>query len=383
MGSIALESPDTAAGDAAADGPRLIYATPEELAAARYDNANVQAALEALHQDGFVVLKGVVDVAHVEAISAYMNVEADELVRNNAKPFNQGVNSNILQGPPLKDEKYLYNDIFFNPFVIQLMNTFVFPYTLPLFSPVVHLSHPHCKPPIPTPFHPPQLFNPPLQNILTPIFTPLTTQRNSYLGATPIWNFLTGNNALPKTSNLRQPVHKDIVFYHPQCPFFVIANIPLCPFNPSTGSTEFWLGSHAHTSGHDQVIAKQTDTLTNARLRVGEPICNVREEVVEERRKVRPPVQPVCEKGDVMLRDLRTWHAGMPNESEEYRIMLALGYQAQWYPNHTLRCKLPLSQGNFFMKHGGQPVEVRADLLPDDSDFQKLNDVFSFRHTND
>jgi hypothetical protein len=30
-----------------------------------------------------------------------------------------------------------------------------------------------------------------------------------------------------------------------------------------------------------------------------------------------------------MLRDLRTWHAGMPNESEEYRIMLALGYQVR------------------------------------------------------
>jgi hypothetical protein len=28
-----------------------------------------------------------------------------------------------------------------------------------------------------------------------------------------------------------------------------------------------------------------------------------------------------------MLRDLRTWHAGMPNESDNYRIMLALGYQ--------------------------------------------------------
>jgi len=71
----------------------------------------------------------------------------------------------------------------------------------------------------------------------------------------------------------------------------------------------------------------------------------------------------------------------MPNESEQYRIMLALGYQAQWYPNHTLRAKLPLSQGNFFFRHGGLPVEVRADLLPDDSDFGMLNDVFTFRHT--
>ncbi|KAH8821309.1 phytanoyl-dioxygenase family protein [Xylogone sp. PMI_703] len=324
MGSIA---PQDAPAPPAADGPRLIYATPAELNASRYDEANLQAALEALHQDGFVVLKGVVDVDHVDQISDYMNAEADELMKSNAKPFNQGVNSNILQGPPLKDDKYLHNDIFFNPFVIQLMNI--------------------------------------------------------YLGSKPIWNFLTGNNALPKTSGLRQPVHKDIIFYHPRCPFFVIANIPLCSFTPATGSTEFWLGSHAHTSGHDQIIATETDTLTNGRLRVGEPICNVRPEVVEERRKIRPPVQPVCGKGDVMLRDLRTWHAGMPNESDGYRIMLALGYQAQWYPNHTLRCKLPLSKGNFFMKHGGQPVEVRAELLPDDSDFQKLNDVFSFRHTND
>lgn len=35
------------------------------------------------------------------------------------------------------------------------------------------------------------------------------------------------------------------------------------------------------------------------------------------------------------------------------------------------------------MKHGGQPVEVRADLLPDESDFGALNDVFSFRQSID
>lgn len=252
-----------------------------------------------------------------------MTGEADEIIKNNAKPFNQGVKSNILQAPPLKDAEYLYNDVFFNPFVIQLMNT--------------------------------------------------------YLGAKPIWNFVTGNNALPHTKGLRQPVHKDITFFHPQCPFFVIANVPLCTFNPTTGSTEFWLGSHASTSGHEQMIATPETHLANARLVVGEPTTNVLDQVREERRKVRPPVQPNCDKGDIMLRDLRTWHAGMPNESDEYRIMLALGYQAQWYPNHTLRTKLPLSQGNFFMKHAGQPVEVRADLLPDDSDFGTLNDDFQFR----
>jgi hypothetical protein len=53
--------------------------------------------------------------------------------------------------------------------------------------------------------------------------------------------------------------------------------------------------------------------------------------------------------------------------------------KAQWYPNHTLRSKLPLTQGNFFLKHAEQPVEVRADLLPEDSNFGVLNDVFEFR----
>lgn len=36
------------------------------------------------------------------------------------------------------------------------------------------------------------------------------------------------------------------------------------------------------------------------------------------------------------------------------------------------------------MKHGKQPVEVRADLLSDDdSDFGKLNDIFNFRPTEE
>jgi ectoine hydroxylase-related dioxygenase (phytanoyl-CoA dioxygenase family) len=107
----------------------------------------------------------------------------------------------------------------------------------------------------------------------------------------------------------------------------VIANIPLCPFNPTTGSTEFWLGSHASTSGKEQMIAGPETHLANANLIVGEPTTNVLDQVREERRKIRPPIQPICDKGDIMLRDLRTWHAGMPNESDEYRIMLALGYQ--------------------------------------------------------
>lgn len=315
--------------DGQVDTPRLVTPTLAELKASAYDSPNIEAALEGLHQDGFVVLKSVVDVAHIDRLNVQMSKEADDLLNNNLKPFNQGIKSNILQAPPLTDPGFLFNDVYFNPFVIQVMN--------------------------------------------------------AYLGARPIWNFLTGNNALPRTSGIRQPVHKDITFSHPQCPFFVIVNVPLCSFNTNTGSTEFWLGSHASTSGKDQVFTTNTEETApaNPTVKVGEPLHYgyVLPELVEKRRQMRPPLQPVCEKGDIMLRDVRTWHAGMPNESDNYRVMLALGYQAQWYENHTLRVKLPLSQGNFFMKHGNQPVEVRADLLPDDSDFVKLNDDFTFRRS--
>lgn len=129
------------------DAARLVTPTLEELKASRYDSPNIQAALEGLHQDGFVVLKSVVDVGHLEQLTARMSEEADQLLRDNAKPFNQGVKcrvlihgkllavvildcaddwlANILQAPPLTDGQYLHNDVFFNPFVIQVMNAYV------------------------------------------------------------------------------------------------------------------------------------------------------------------------------------------------------------------------------------------------------------------
>jgi len=73
------------------DAARIITPTLEELKSSTYDTPNIEAAMEALHQDGFVVLKNVVDVAHVDHINSYMASEADEIIKNNAKPFNQGV----------------------------------------------------------------------------------------------------------------------------------------------------------------------------------------------------------------------------------------------------------------------------------------------------
>ena len=58
-------------------------------------------------------------------------------------------------------------------------------------------------------------------------------------------------------------------------------------------------------------------------------MCALRPEIVEARREIRPPMQPTVKKGDIVIRDLRLWHAGMPNETDKERIMIAIGYQVK------------------------------------------------------
>lgn len=100
----------------------------------------------------------------------------------------------------------------------------------------------------------------------------------------------------------------------------IIANVPLTDFSPANGSTEFWLGTHAHTTADDQYLTAPDDPL-------GPYSTFIKTERLEDRRKIRPPIQPVATRGDITLRDVRLWHAGMPNPSSEHRIMLAVGYQ--------------------------------------------------------
>lgn len=164
-----------------------------------------------------------------------------------------------------------------------------------------------------------------------------------HLGQTPVWNWLTANTALARTPGLRQPVHKDSVFAHPRHPYYFIANVPLCDFGPANGATEFWLGSHVDTTEQDQQVLSWADTPAPLRAYRSGPegaggttrVPWIAEDALEARRRVRPPVQPRVERGDIMVRDLRLWHAGMPNASDKHRIMLGLGYMVSRYLPYT------------------------------------------------
>ncbi|KUI60918.1 Kanamycin B dioxygenase [Cytospora mali] len=306
------------------DAPQAITPSAKERQTGLYSPRTLQKVLGGLHRDGLVVLKDVIDVKHVDALNEAMCVDAERWIADPTQVFNHEIRSNFLQRPLVNNPEHLHDDIYFNSFLLQVAN--------------------------------------------------------AYLGHVPIWNWLTSNTALANTSGLRQNVHKDSSFDHPSCPYYFIANVPLCDFSAENGATEFWLGSHANTTFDDQMEATAEQRVSLNFFRYGDRIPWVTEEAKEARRAVRPPVQPVVSRGDIMIRDLRTWHAGMPNNSGQHRIMLGLGYQSPVHPNYGQRMHLPVSQQEFFLAGARGRVEVRANFYSDEEfEKTKADNLFDIR----
>lgn len=124
---------------------------------------------------------------------------------------------------------------------------------------------------------------------------------------------------------MSQPVHSDADFAHPAHPFAYVINVPLITMTPDNGSTELWLGTH--TDSGMQVQEGLHGERASGRIKL---------EVLEKRRAIRPPSQPVVPKGSFVLRDLRLWHAGIGNQTDTVRVMLAMSMLAPIFiPQHT------------------------------------------------
>jgi len=145
--------------------------------------------------------------------------------------------------------------------------------------------------------------------------------------------FYSGNTAVAG-SGQRQPVHADsgqlwphLAAAHP--PYGLVVNVPVVDISPENGSTEVWPGTQADTT----ITVQQGD-------------IKLSPEVVEARRAVRPPLQPTVRAGGVVIRDLRLWHAGMPNLTDTPRPMIAMIHWVSWWPGG--RVKFPKSAEAFF-----------------------------------
>jgi hypothetical protein len=171
--------------------------------------------------------------------------------------------------------------------------------------------------------------------------------------------FYSGNTALPKSTG-RQPVHADmgqlwpnLAVAHP--PYALVINVLPVDVSPSNGSTEIWPGTHTDTT-----------------LFIQEGEIKVPEARLEAQRKITPPLQYTAKAGSVVIRDIRLWHAGMPNPSDIPRPMIAMIHYVSWW---TALQPVPFPKGTeAFFEH--PQLSTVARFVDGPIDYLKHNQAF-------
>lgn len=129
-----------------------------------------------------------------------------------------------------------------------------------------------------------------------------------------------------------QPIHIDMPsllfpgFPAALPPWLMVVNWPLVDFTVENGSTEVWPGTHLNT--HERDLAERCAAMPSARV-------NARV-------------------GDVVVRDLRLWHRGMPNSGPAIRTMLAIVYNRPWFRIETPPIPIPRAAWDALSEHARQ-----------------------------
>ncbi|KAH8909339.1 hypothetical protein BR93DRAFT_924351 [Coniochaeta sp. PMI_546] len=180
------------------------------------------------------------------------------------------------------------------------------------------------------------------------------------MGPRPVLRYHKANTNFP--GETRQPVHSDVHYEHPRACFALAVNMVLIDCTPENGSTEVWPGTHLTTRFSDQNGMK-----------------GIFAHKLEERRaEAGGPVQPSVKKGGIIIRDMRLWHAGMPNRTaDQVRVMLNLIYFANWYRS-PMKIKFPRSaEARIRQLEAESGIEIAADFVDGEVDHMTL------RHTHD
>jgi ectoine hydroxylase-related dioxygenase (phytanoyl-CoA dioxygenase family) len=256
--------------------PISIVPSASEIRDGVLSQRNLEIAVRALSRDGLVVLEDMIDHATLDRLNVKMVKDAYELQSRKDSPFNYN-KGNIQQDPPMIGE---------------------------YFCEAIYASKSSLSP-VMLSFY--------VWRTLDPIVTQITS---TVLGPKPSLRFISGNTALPPTESsppASQPTHNDADFEHPEIPFAMVINVPLVTMEKENGSTEVWLGTHNGTTIADQEGA-HGDRASG----------RIKKHLLEARREICPPSQPLVKKGSMIVRDLRLWHGGKPNFSNDPRVMLAL-----------------------------------------------------------
>lgn len=192
--------------------------TPEELSTGQMSDEHLQAAVNAIKIDGYVVLNDVIDPAHLESLRGRMLDDLQKILARDDAPFNFNA-GNVQQDPP-PFHPYLFRDVLLNDLVIAV------------------------------------------------------TQ--AVLGKGVKNSFYSGNTALP--SDNMQPVHADIGqlwsnLDHATPPYALVVNVPLVDVSARNGSTELWPGTHLDTTIYiNDGNIKLPEDLVEARRKISPPL---------------------------------------------------------------------------------------------------------------
>ncbi|KAK0942941.1 hypothetical protein LTR29_005513 [Friedmanniomyces endolithicus] len=286
-------------------------------------------AIAYLHRDGILILANAISPSHLDDLEAVLGPEAEEIAKDPQHHFNFG--RSLLRHR-------------LNP--------------LTHYSRQVYSQHGSGSTADPR-AHVQGLFQG-FQSAALPLTAAKGRLGESHWGGHHACDVRFGNTALKATG--RQPVHSDIDKPHPSWPFAFAFNIPLCDMSVENGSTEIWIGSH-RDSNIDQ----------HCTFAGGETGLVIKPELLEERRQHSPPIQPSTKKGSLIIRDIRLWHAGMPNRTDTPRIMLAFVYQPRWFqaPSSVI---LPLMAKRLVEQWGAETgVGFKATWVDGDVDHKTIN----------
>jgi ectoine hydroxylase-related dioxygenase (phytanoyl-CoA dioxygenase family) len=177
--------------------------TPAEVQSGQMSPDHLDAAVQAIRDDGFVVLNDVINLAHIDALRERMLEDLQAILAREDTPFNWNA-TNVQQDPP-PFHPYLFRDVLLNDMAIAVTK--------------------------------------------------------AILGAGLKNTFYSGNTALP--GDFKQPVHPDMAQLWPNLtvappPHALIVNVPVVDMSAENGSTELWPGTHLDTrmfvqKGHIEV----------------------------------------------------------------------------------------------------------------------------------
>jgi len=167
--------------------------TPSEIESRQMTAEHLQAAKQAMAEDGFVILNNVVDLGHIGMLREKMLADIATILHREEVPY-QFTTGHIQHDPP-PFPPYLFRDVLLNDMAVAVSV--------------------------------------------------------AVLGKHPKNTFYSGNTNLPGSGT--QPVHVDLGQLWPNLekahpPYALVINVPVVDMDENNGSTEIWPGTHLDTT---------------------------------------------------------------------------------------------------------------------------------------